>query len=321
MNREALEDLFEREVRDGNDNYKLCCPFHDERTPSFLIHKDMGLAYCWGCGWHGSVVTAIRDYCNISSDRARELVARELGFRLVEGILKRRETLAQRAKPQVFPESWLAAWPHKIHKSILERGLTVETLRDAGSRYDVRGGRQVFPHRNKRGSLLGVAGRTCRGQDPKWLFYWDYSKGRSLYYGTNQGESRSGNHVVVTEGVFDVLWFQQHGIQNVVGILGSKPSKYQIAELRNYETVTFALDNDEAGRAGTEKLRHSLRKSAKLRQISWPDGVNDAMDMQGEDLWEIISTAKTPLQMQLQKKQWISAHFSSKRTKAMAMPH
>jgi DNA primase len=30
-----------------------CCPFHNDRTPSFTVNDDKGFAHCFGCGWHG----------------------------------------------------------------------------------------------------------------------------------------------------------------------------------------------------------------------------------------------------------------------------
>lgn len=36
-----------------SDGFKGICPFHDEKTPSFYIHTDIGFYHCFGCGAHG----------------------------------------------------------------------------------------------------------------------------------------------------------------------------------------------------------------------------------------------------------------------------
>lgn len=34
-------------------NYSMCCPFHEERTPSFTMNEEGGFYHCFGCGKHG----------------------------------------------------------------------------------------------------------------------------------------------------------------------------------------------------------------------------------------------------------------------------
>lgn len=329
MDQHGLEYIFDTEVRDGNANWKLCCPFHEEGTPSFMINKDTGQAYCWGCGWAGSVISAIQEHCGFTRDKANRLAVDKLQFRLVEGILKRRE--ARSDAYTVFSEAWLEPWPKKIHKSILERGLSVDILRKSRTRYDPNnGGRQVFPHRDQRGALVGVAGRALAGQDPKWYFYWGYSKGRSLYYGAQQNPAEeAAGTVYVTEGIFDCLWLQQLGLTSSVAILGSKPSKYQIAQLSEYKEVVLALDNDVAGTAGMLKLYKGLRNNVRTRFVQW--SAKDPLETQQNALqearepwsyyeWRKSSRTKSMIsELESLRKQSSSQNSSAKRTKATAM--
>ncbi|MFI3267140.1 MAG: DNA primase [Rikenellaceae bacterium] len=46
-------------------NYKACCPFHDEKTPSFVVSPAKGFYKCFGCGKGGNVVSFVMDYENI----------------------------------------------------------------------------------------------------------------------------------------------------------------------------------------------------------------------------------------------------------------
>jgi len=39
-------------LRAGRE-FRACCPFHADRTPSFYVNDDKGFAHCFGCGWHG----------------------------------------------------------------------------------------------------------------------------------------------------------------------------------------------------------------------------------------------------------------------------
>lgn len=60
-------------------NFKACCPFHDEKTPSFHINASKQLFHCFGCGVGGSVYNFIMLYHHLSFPEALEFVAKETG--------------------------------------------------------------------------------------------------------------------------------------------------------------------------------------------------------------------------------------------------
>ena len=43
-------------------NYQACCPFHSERTPSFVVSPAKGLFKCFGCGKGGNAVTFVMEH-------------------------------------------------------------------------------------------------------------------------------------------------------------------------------------------------------------------------------------------------------------------
>ena len=42
-------------VRKGRE-YQACCPFHNEKTPSFTVNEAKGFYHCFGCGAHGDII-------------------------------------------------------------------------------------------------------------------------------------------------------------------------------------------------------------------------------------------------------------------------
>ena len=38
-------------------NWWGCCPFHNEKTPSFSVNEDKGFYHCFGCGEHGDIIS------------------------------------------------------------------------------------------------------------------------------------------------------------------------------------------------------------------------------------------------------------------------
>ena len=62
---------------DVNSRNKACCPFHDERTPSFTLNPDKGLYKCFGCGAGGDVIKLYRELANATFSEAVEALVKE----------------------------------------------------------------------------------------------------------------------------------------------------------------------------------------------------------------------------------------------------
>ncbi len=85
-----IDDLLERvdivEVIDSRvklkktgKNYSACCPFHEEKTPSFTVSPDKQFYYCFGCGASGNSVGFIMDYERLSFPEAIDQLAKTAG--------------------------------------------------------------------------------------------------------------------------------------------------------------------------------------------------------------------------------------------------
>lgn len=68
-----------RLVRAGRE-FKACCPFHKEKTPSFTINDAKGFYYCFGCGAKGDVVNFVMQHDNLEFPVAVEMLAAEAGM-------------------------------------------------------------------------------------------------------------------------------------------------------------------------------------------------------------------------------------------------
>ena len=62
---------------DVNSRNKACCPFHDERTPSFTLTPDKGLYKCFGCGAGGDVIKLYRELANATFSEAVAALIKE----------------------------------------------------------------------------------------------------------------------------------------------------------------------------------------------------------------------------------------------------
>jgi DNA primase len=60
--------------------YKACCPFHDEKTPSFWVSPDKQFYHCFGCGAHGTALGFLMEYDRLPFPEAVEDLAGRLGL-------------------------------------------------------------------------------------------------------------------------------------------------------------------------------------------------------------------------------------------------
>ncbi len=64
-------------------HYVACCPFHQEKTPSFVVSPELQIYKCFGCGKAGDVFTFVQEYNRIDFKDALEDLAKMAGIKLV----------------------------------------------------------------------------------------------------------------------------------------------------------------------------------------------------------------------------------------------
>ncbi len=69
-------------LRKAGKDYKACCPFHEERTPSFTVSADKQFYHCFGCGVHGTAITFLMEYERLSFVEAVTELARRGGLEM-----------------------------------------------------------------------------------------------------------------------------------------------------------------------------------------------------------------------------------------------
>lgn len=77
-----IVDLIDSRIplKKAGANYKACCPFHGEKTPSFTVSQDKQFYHCFGCGAHGNAIGFIMEYDRLEFPDAVEELATSLGI-------------------------------------------------------------------------------------------------------------------------------------------------------------------------------------------------------------------------------------------------
>jgi DNA primase len=134
----TLSEVIGRRVkltRSGRE-YKGCCPFHNEKTPSFYVNDEKSFFHCFGCGAHGDVVSFRMRHDNISFTESIETLAQEAGLALPA---RDQQTAAHydhlQHLQQIMQRVTLWFEAHLQHpqnafalRYVQERGLTDETI-------------------------------------------------------------------------------------------------------------------------------------------------------------------------------------------------
>ncbi len=67
------------QLKKAGREFKACCPFHDEKTPSFTVSPGKGFYHCFGCGAHGTAIGFLMEYDHMSFVEAIENLASSMG--------------------------------------------------------------------------------------------------------------------------------------------------------------------------------------------------------------------------------------------------
>ena len=66
-------------LKKSGKNYQACCPFHNEKTPSFSVQPERQFYYCFGCGAGGNAIGFVMNFDHLDFPQAVETLARDAG--------------------------------------------------------------------------------------------------------------------------------------------------------------------------------------------------------------------------------------------------
>lgn len=194
-------------LRKAGREYKACCPFHGEKTPSFTVSPTKQFYHCFGCGVHGTALSFLMEHDRLEFRDAVEELASSVGMevpyeagspqqqvskdfyeiservgRHYQAALKSSadavEYLKQRGvSGEVAAEFGIGFAPpgwdglsvlNMNDKQLLELGLRIEREGSGGS-YDRFRNRIMFPIRDGRGRVIAFGGRAMGDDNPKYM--------------------------------------------------------------------------------------------------------------------------------------------------------
>lgn len=210
LERADIADVVGRRVslkRAGNE-LTACCPFHDEKTPSFTVVPAKQFYHCFGCGANGTALSFLMDYDRLEFRDAVEVLAGELGLEIPEeaeqstddgpprqpiyAILSWAERLFRRGlrehapaidylkqrgvsgqTAQRFGIGYASGTGQDLSRRLTDGATAIEAglliERDNGGAFDRFRNRLMFPIRDTRGRTIAFGGRTLGEDRAKYL--------------------------------------------------------------------------------------------------------------------------------------------------------
>ena len=107
-------------------NFQACCPFHNEKTPSFVVSPSKGLFKCFGCGKAGNAVTFVMEHESITFPEALKVVAKKYGIEIKEREMTEEDIRRNDNRESMFAlNSWISDYFIRYMAENQEEGIPV----------------------------------------------------------------------------------------------------------------------------------------------------------------------------------------------------
>jgi len=209
------------ELKKAGGNFKAPCPFHDEKSPSFVVSPNKQIYHCFGCQASGNAISFVMEYEKLSYPEALEKLAQNYNFTLTYSDNK--QTKPRSSVMEKLDEWYQTLLTHNVNAMsyLKERGIYESSIEKFGIGYApesnatlqfLRTGqfaikeaidagvagynpetkqtyarfieRITFPIHSANGSIVGFGGRTITGHNAKYINSPEtvfFNKSRLLY--------------------------------------------------------------------------------------------------------------------------------------------
>jgi len=311
------------ELKKSGANFKACCPFHGEDTPSFVVSPQKQIYHCFGCGVGGDSIKFVMEYEKLSYPEAIEKLASMSNVSLQYDNDAKKVDLSIITKVNNHYQKLLVYHPNAMDY-LKQRGVSSSSIEKfeigyASSSQDTinylktnflnladakefgiidtgQNGlyarfieRITFPIYTINGNIVGFGGRTITGHNAKYVNSPQtkfFNKSRLLYgYNIAKEFIYKQKTIIVTEGYLDVVMLHQAGFTNTVATLGTALTQEHLPLLKRGEPkVIVAYDGDKAG------LNAAYKASLLLSHSNFNGGV--VIFKEGQDPADMVVANK-----------------------------
>src|SRR3989338_6309717 len=169
QNRTDIVEVISRYIplQKSGRNYKAPCPFHNEKTPSFIVSPDKQIYHCFGCGAGGNAFSFVMKHENLEFPEVVEMLAEKAGIKLPHLTSEKKELTSLANQLYKINELAVSFFQESLARSaaakdnLASRGIAEETIKKLMIGYAPDGWEGIlnfFQKKNVHGSLVEKAG-------------------------------------------------------------------------------------------------------------------------------------------------------------------
>lgn len=268
---------------------EACCPFHQEKTPSFVIHKSKNGYKCFGCGKGGDAISFVMEHQRVGFVEAVQIVADIIGFKLEE---ENKNIVKPLKRLEKISKDFLSNFENKrkiSNNTLLIFGITESTEWMPKAQKEIK---VICFNYFRDGELVNIK---FRGKDKDMRLSKD---AELIFY--NLDSLVDEENCVIVEGEIDCLSCYEAGIYNCVSVPNGANSNFRYIDncyelFLNKKKIIIAVDNDDAGRKLKDELINRFGKE-RCYIVDFPADCKDANDVLvkygKEELKKYIEAAK-----------------------------
>jgi DNA primase len=187
LNRIDVVDVIDKRVtlKKAGANYLACCPFHQEKTPSFTVSPSKQFYHCFGCGEHGSAISFLIEYEGLTFVDAITELANSIGLKVPNEAPQKIEKNTEYVNLEevikiasIFYQKQLRESPKAINY-LKSRGLTGEIAKEFSIGYAPEGWQNLkIPFKKYEDEALVKAGLVVKNEKGK---HYDRFRDRIIF--------------------------------------------------------------------------------------------------------------------------------------------
>ena len=267
-------------LRKAGINYKGLCPFHDDKTPSFMVSPTKGICHCFACGKGGNAVNFLMEHEQITYPDALRWLAQKYNIQIQERELSAEETQQANDRESMYIVN---EWARGYFEDILKKNpdgqaIGLQYFRSRGIRDDIIEKFKLGYALPKRDALSRAA--VAAG------YKEDYLVKTGLCYRRDNGElvDRYAGRVIFP-------WFSVAGKVNAFGgrLLDSRTKCVQQKYVNSPESDIFHKERELYG------LYQAKREIAKQDHVYMVEGYTDVIAMHQCGICNVVANSGTAL--------------------------